>query len=85
MDKIGGNFSFADPELKILVKNKGIGVAANVQMDFWVKDGLGANRFNGGLLEFPTNRELTEKRGQWCIAEMNWLHFIAASFRIGVL
>ena len=63
LDKIGGNFSFADPELKILVKNKGIGVAANVQMDFWVKDGLGANRFNGGLLEFPTNRELTEKEG----------------------
>lgn len=63
LDKIGGNFSFADPELKILVKNKGIGVAANLQMDFWVKDGLGANRFNGGLLEFPTNRELTEKEG----------------------
>lgn len=63
LDKIGGNFSFADPELKILVKNKGIGVAANLQMDFWVKDGLGANRFNGGLLEFPTNRELTETEG----------------------
>lgn len=63
LDKIGGNFSFADPELKILVKNKGIGVAANLQMDFWVKDGVGANRFNGGLLEFPTNRELTEKEG----------------------
>lgn len=63
LDKIGGNFRFTDPELKILVKNKGIGVAADLQMDFWVKDGLGANRFNGGPLEFPVNRELTEKEG----------------------
>lgn len=63
LDKIGGNFRFADPELKILVKNKGIGVAANLQMDFWVKDGIGANRFNGGALAFPTNPELTEKTG----------------------
>lgn len=63
LDKIGGNFRFADPELKILVKNKGIGVAAHLQMDFWVKDGIGANRFNGGVLEFPTNSELTEKEG----------------------
>lgn len=63
LDKIGGNFRFTDPELKILVKNKGIGVAADLQMDFWVKDGLGANRFNGGPLVFPVNRELTEKEG----------------------
>lgn len=63
LDKIGGNFRFTDPELKILVKNKGIGVAADLQMDFWVKDGLGANRFNGGPLEFPVNRELTETEG----------------------
>ena len=63
LDKIGGNFRFTDPELKILIKNKGIGVAADLQMDFWVKDGLGANRFNGGPLEFPVNRELTEKEG----------------------
>lgn len=63
LDKIGGNFRFTDTELKILVKNKGIGVAADLQMDFWVKDGLGANRFNGGPLEFPVNRELTEKEG----------------------
>lgn len=63
LDKIGGNFRFADPELKILVRNKGIGVAANLEMDFWVKDGLGANRFNGGPIAFPTNPELTEKEG----------------------
>lgn len=63
LDKIGGNFRFADPELKILVKNRGIGVAADLQMDFWVKDGLGANRFHGSPLEFPINRELAENEG----------------------
>lgn len=63
LDKVDGKFLFADPELKILVKNRGIGVAANLQMDFWVKDGIGANRFNGDPLVFPVNRELTEKEG----------------------
>lgn len=32
-------------------------------MDFWVKDGLGANRFHGSPLEFPINRELAENEG----------------------
>lgn len=59
LDKIDGNFHFAEPELKILVKNKGIGVAANLQMDFWVKDGIGANRFHGAPLVFPVNKNNT--------------------------
>lgn len=63
LDKINGNFQFAEPELKIIVRNKGIGVAANLQMDFWVKDGVGDNRFNGEPLAFPINRDTTTLTG----------------------
>lgn len=61
LDKIDGKFLFSEPELKILVKNKGIGIAADLQMDFWVKDGLGANGFTGGPLVFPINRDTVTK------------------------
>lgn len=63
LNKIDGKFLFAEPELKILVKNKGIGVAAELQMDFWVKDGLGINRFAGGPLAFPINRDTVAEVG----------------------
>lgn len=61
LDKIDGKFLFSEPELNILVKNKGIGIAADLQMDFWVKDGVGANGFAGGPLVFPINRDTVTK------------------------
>lgn len=57
LNEIGGNFMFADPEVKLIVKNAGIGVSADLKLDLWVNSGTGNEKFIGTPLSLVGNKE----------------------------
>lgn len=64
LNEIGGNFTFTQPEVKLVVKNHGIGVPADLNLSLWVNEGTGKNeRFNGEKLPLAGNpkKDLVEQ------------------------
>ncbi|MEG2790227.1 MAG: hypothetical protein RSA98_01385 [Odoribacter sp.] len=60
LNKLGGSFRFDNPELNLIVRNKGIGVKTALNMEFWVNQGVGKDKFTGKELILNGNKDHRE-------------------------